>query len=61
MCQCPIDTSTIMNVTMVQRYIFYADILMNVFAMVNVVTMQHHIFYVDILLDVFVMVGVVTM
>ena len=42
-----------MNVTMVQRHIFYADIPMNVFAMVNVVTMQRHIFYADIPMDVF--------
>ena len=34
------DTSTIMNVTMVQRHIFYVDILMDVFTIMNVTTTQ---------------------
>ena len=36
----PIDTSTIMNVTMVQRHIFYADIPMNVFYNIHALTVQ---------------------
>ena len=44
-----------------QRHIFYADILMDVFAIANVITMQRHIFYADILMDVFAIANITTM
>ena len=50
-----------MNVTMVQRHIFYADIPMNVFAMVNVVTMQRHIFNANTSMDISTMMKILTM
>ena len=40
MCQCPNECFTMMNVTMVQRRIFYADITMNVSAALNTLTTQ---------------------
>ena len=46
---------------MVQRHIFYTDILMDVFAMMDVVTMQRRIFYTNILINVFDIVNVTTM
>ena len=49
------------NVVTMQRHIFYADILMDVFAIANVITMQRHIFYADILMDVFAIANITTM
>ena len=54
------DTSTIMNVTMVQRHRCYADILMDVFTMVNVVTMQRRIFNANTSMDMSTMMNVLT-
>ena len=45
---------------MVQRHIFYADILMDVFAMVNVVTMQRRIFNANTSMNTFTMINVLT-
>ena len=45
---------------MVQRHIFYADILMDVFAMVDVVTMQRRIFNANTSMDISTMMNVTT-
>ena len=54
------DTSTFMNVTMVQRRRCYANITMDVFAMVDVVTMQRHIFNANTSMDISTMMNVTT-
>ena len=45
---------------MVQRHIFYADIPMDVFAMVDVVTMQRRIFNANTSMDISTMMNVTT-
>ena len=45
---------------MVQRHIFYADILMDVFPMVDVVTMQRRIFNANTSMDISTMMNVTT-
>ena len=54
------DTSTMMNVTTMQRHRCYADILMDVFTMVNVVTMQRRIFNANTSMNTFTMINVLT-
>ena len=49
-----------MNVTTMQRHIFYADIPMDVFAMVDVVTMQRRIFNANTSMDISTMMNVTT-
>ena len=46
---------------MVQHHIFYADIPMDVFAMMNLTMIQCYSCHADILINVFAMVDVVTM
>ena len=45
---------------MVQRHIFYTDILMDVFAMMDVVTMQRRIFNANTSMDMSTMMNVLT-
>ena len=49
-----------MNVTTMQHHRCYADILMDIFAMVNVVTMQRHIFNANTSMDISTMMNVTT-
>ena len=48
------------NALMVQRHIFYTDILMDVFAMMDVVTMQRRIFNANTSMDMSTMMNVLT-
>ena len=47
------DISIMMNVTTMQRHIFYTNILINVFDIVNVTTMHRRRFYTGIPINVF--------
>ena len=38
---------------MVQRHIFYADILMDIFTIMNITTTQRHMFYAGIPMNIF--------
>ena len=52
MCQCPNECFTMMNVTMVQRRIFYADITMDVLHNIHALMVQRRRCYVNITMNV---------